>query len=102
MERAQAHPSRNEPAIASQSYPRPIASAMVVTCAIVGAWLAVTIGVTTLTGGLPDALAEAMPRLANARPLSAALILFVAGTALITFTVNIVASIVAGRQAKAG
>ena len=82
--------------------PRPIASAMVVTCAIVGAWLAVTIGVTTLTGGLPDALAEAMPRLANARPLSAALILFVAGTALITFTVNIVASIVAGRQAKAG
>ena len=82
--------------------PRPIAGAMMLTCAIVLGWLAVTIGVTTLTGGLPGPLAEWMPRLAQARPLSAALVLFVAGTAVITFAANIVATLVAHRQARQG
>ena len=61
-----------------------------------------TIGVTTLTGGLPGPLAEWMPRLAQARPLSAALVLFVAGTAVITFAANTVATLVAHRQARQG
>lgn len=80
--------------------PQPIAGVMMATLAAVGLWLAVTIGMVAVTGGLPGPLADWMPRLGGMRPLSAALVLFVIGTGLIVLVVTVVSQIYAHRHAR--
>ncbi|MAC80304.1 MAG: acriflavine resistance protein B [Rhodobacteraceae bacterium] len=80
--------------------PQPIAGVMMGTIAAVGAWLAVTIGMVAVTGGLPGPLADWMPRLGGMRPLSAALVLFVIGTGLIVLAVTVVSQVYASRQER--
>ncbi|MGR3804353.1 efflux RND transporter permease subunit [Marinibacterium profundimaris] len=79
--------------------PRPIARAMMATCAMVGAWLVFTVGLTLLSGALPWPLGTGLPALAAMPPLSAALLLFVLGTAVIVLAVGIVAGITARPRA---
>ena len=80
--------------------PRPVAGVMAGTCAAVLGWLVFTIGLTTLTGGLPWPLADWMPRLAAMAPLQAALSLFVLGTAVIVLAVGLVAGLVSARRER--
>ncbi|MEM8730158.1 MAG: efflux RND transporter permease subunit [Pseudomonadota bacterium] len=80
--------------------PQPIAGVMVFTCLIVAAWLAFTLGVTTLTGGLPWPVSDWMPRLAGLEPLSAALVLFVLGTGVIVAVVGVLMSLIAPQRLR--
>ncbi|MGR3404027.1 efflux RND transporter permease subunit, partial [Roseovarius indicus] len=70
----------------------PVASvrlAVVGALAAIVAWLAVTMGVTLVTGALPPVFTQALPMLAGPSPMVAALGLYLAGAMLIVLLVLI-------------
>jgi hypothetical protein len=61
-------------------------------------WMAATLGWAVLTGALPGPVLAWWPQLAGLAPLSAGLVLFIAGALGIVLVVYLAAALVSGRS----
>ena len=80
--------------------PRPVAGLMTISVLLIAAWLAFTVGVTRLTGGLPWPLSGWFPALSGVAPFNAGLLLFVVGAGVIVLAIYVLATLISGAQSR--